>query len=110
MPWPPTSAGIGAPVADAIPGGALAAPEGPGPPVLPAGRMAGGLQGRADEAVAKAREKILDEADRAARAGWIDDPADIFFLRGDDLKADPASWRGRISGAWLGDPWRRPAR
>jgi len=42
------------------------------------------------------RGRVLEEAQAAVRDGWLDDPADVFFLRGDDLAADPATWRDRV--------------
>ncbi len=43
------------------------------------------------------RARILEEAQAAVEAGWLDDPADVFFLRGDDLAAGPATWRDRVA-------------
>jgi len=43
------------------------------------------------------RGRILEEAGRAAAAGHLDAPDDVFFLRAEDLAADPASWRARVA-------------
>ncbi len=51
------------------------------------------------------RWRILEEAHRAQESGWIDDPDDIFFLRGEDLDSDPTTWRDRA--AVRRDGWER---
>lgn len=43
------------------------------------------------------RGKILGLAARAVASGFLDDPADVFDLRGDDLAADPTTWRARAA-------------
>lgn len=45
----------------------------------------------------KLRVRILEEARRAADAGHLDSPEDVFFLRAEDLAAGPASWRARAA-------------
>src|SRR5207249_4116700 len=41
------------------------------------------------------RARILDDARRAVAEGWLDAPDDAFFLRSEDLRADPRTWRAR---------------
>jgi len=43
------------------------------------------------------RTRILAEARRAVMQGHLNDPDDAFFLRGEDLAADPATWRARAT-------------
>lgn len=43
------------------------------------------------------RERILAEARQAVAKGWLDQPEDAFFLRPEDLAADPATWRDRVA-------------
>lgn len=42
------------------------------------------------------RSRILEEARRATAEGWLDAPDDAFFLRREDLEADPSTWRSRV--------------
>ncbi len=42
------------------------------------------------------RARILEEARLAVERGHLEAAEDVFFLRGDDLAADPATWRGRV--------------
>jgi phosphohistidine swiveling domain-containing protein len=43
------------------------------------------------------RLRILDEARKAVASGHLDAVDDVFFLRGDDLDADPITWRDRVA-------------
>jgi pyruvate,water dikinase len=43
------------------------------------------------------RTKILLQAGMAVTAGWLDSPADVFLLAGDDLGADPSTWRSKVA-------------
>ena len=42
------------------------------------------------------RARVLEQARHAVDRGHLEAPEDVFFLRGDDLAADPATWRGRV--------------
>ncbi len=42
------------------------------------------------------RARILEQARLAVDAGHLDDPSDVFLLRGADLAADPGTWRARV--------------
>jgi phosphohistidine swiveling domain-containing protein len=42
------------------------------------------------------RKRVLQEARNAVAAGWLDQLDDVFFLRGNDLEADPSTWRDRV--------------
>ncbi|MBX6313201.1 MAG: hypothetical protein IRY99_09845 [Isosphaeraceae bacterium] len=46
---------------------------------------------------ARLRARILNEAGRAVTAGYLSDPADVFFLRREDLETDPGTWRTRVA-------------
>lgn len=41
------------------------------------------------------RLRILQAAQQAVAAGFLDDPGEVFFLRAEDLAADPSTWRER---------------
>jgi len=43
------------------------------------------------------RAKILEQAKIAVDAGWLDAPEDVFLLRGEDVAADPTTWRDRAA-------------
>jgi pyruvate,water dikinase len=43
------------------------------------------------------RIRILAEARVAVEAGWLADPDDVFFLRSQDLEADPKTWRAQVA-------------
>lgn len=43
------------------------------------------------------RTHILEQAARAVEAGAIDTPDDVFFLRSEDLRSDPGTWRERAA-------------
>ena len=55
------------------------------------------------------RALILEEARRAVAAGHLDAPDDVFFLRSEDLAADPSSWRDRVAARRASWRVRRPA-
>jgi pyruvate,water dikinase len=42
------------------------------------------------------RARILEEAGAAVEAGHLAAVDDVFFLRGEDLLADPSTWRSRV--------------
>jgi pyruvate,water dikinase len=43
------------------------------------------------------RLRVLAEARRAVVEGYLDTPDDAFFLREEDLAADPATWREKVA-------------
>jgi phosphohistidine swiveling domain-containing protein len=53
------------------------------------------------------RARILEEARIAVDRGHLEAPDDVFFLRGDDLAADPATWRGRVQARRISWEWAK---
>jgi pyruvate,water dikinase len=42
------------------------------------------------------RNRILEEANLAVKAGHLETVDDVFFLRGDDFKSDPSGWKNQV--------------